>query len=148
MNEAANRLARAILAQRGDKQEPIALLMEHDIQLFVAIVGVLKAGKICVVLDPAFPRDRSVFLLEDSQAGLLLSDSENLSSAVEYAHGRCGFGNINEWNSSFSIENLRLPIAPNDFAFLIYTSGSTGQPKGVIQNHRNLLHDCLLYCFS
>ena len=32
-------------------------------------------------------------------------------------------------------------MAPDDFAFLIYTSGATGQPKGVIQNHRNLLHD-------
>ncbi len=40
----------------------------------------------------------------------------------------------------------RVPISPEGFAFLIYTSGSTGQPKGVIQNHRNLLHDSLLYC--
>lgn len=146
LNQAANRLAHAILAQRGDTQEPIALLMEHDIPLIVAIVGVLKAGKICVVLDPSFPKDRSVFLLEDSQAGLLITDSENLSSALEYAHDRCGFVNINELDSGFSIENLGLPIAPIGFAFLIYTSGSTGQPKGVIQNHRNLLHDSLLYC--
>ena len=146
LNDTANRLARAILARRGDTQEPIALLMEHDIPLFVAMLGVLKAGKICVVLDPSFPKDRNVFLIEDSQAGLLISDRENLPSAAEYTHGRCGCVNIDELDSSLSIENLRLPIAPMNFAFLIYTSGSTGQPKGVIQNHRNLLHDCLLYC--
>ncbi len=75
LNETANRLARAILAQRGDTQEPIALLMEHDIPLFVAMLGVLKAGKICVVLDPSFPKDRNAFLLEDSQASLLISDA-------------------------------------------------------------------------
>ena len=146
LNQAANRLAHAILAQRGETQEPIALLMDHDIPLIVAIVGVLKAGKICVVLDPSFPKDRSVFLLEDSQASLLITDNENLYLAVEYAHDRCGFVNINELDSGFSIDNPGLPISPDGFAFLIYTSGSTGQPKGVIQNHRNLLHDSLLYC--
>jgi amino acid adenylation domain-containing protein len=146
LNQAANRLAHAILAQRGETPEPIALLMDHDIPLIVAIVGVLKAGKICVVLDPSFPKDRSAFLLEDSQASLLIADNENLYLAVEYAHDRCGFVNINELDSGFSIDNPGLPISPDRFAFLIYTSGSTGQPKGVIQNHRNLLHDSLLYC--
>ena len=48
--------------------------MEHDISLFVAIIGVLKAGKICLVLDPSFPKDRSAFLLQDSQASLLIAD--------------------------------------------------------------------------
>jgi amino acid adenylation domain-containing protein len=146
LNQAANRLAHAILAQRGETQEPIALLMDHDIPLIVAIVGVLKAGKICVVLDPSFPKDRSVFLLEDSQASLLITDNENLYLAVEYANERCGFVDINELDSGFSIDNPGLPISPDGFAFLIYTSGSTGQPKGVIQNHRNLLHDSLIYC--
>jgi non-ribosomal peptide synthetase component F len=146
LNQAANRLAHAILAQRGESQEPIALLMDHDIPLIVAIVGVLKAGKICVVLDPSYPKDRSVFLLEDSQASLLITDSENLCLAIECARDRCGFVNINELDSGFSIDNPGLPISPDRFAFLIYTSGSTGQPKGVIQNHRNLLHDSLLYC--
>ena len=74
MNQAANRLAHAIVAQRGKVQEPVALLMEHDISLFVAIIGVLKAGKICLVLDPSFPKDRSAFLLHDSQASLLIAD--------------------------------------------------------------------------
>ena len=54
--------------------------------------------------------------------------------------------NIDELNSGFSIDDPGLLIGPDHFAFLIYTSGSTGQPKGVIQNHRNLLHDSLLYC--
>jgi amino acid adenylation domain-containing protein len=146
LNQAANRLAHAILAQRGQTQETIALLMDHDVPLIVAIVGVLKAGKICVVLDPSFPKDRNAFLLEDSQASLLITDNENLYLAVEYAHDRCGFVNTNELDAGFSTDNPALPISPDRFAFLIYTSGSTGQPKGVIQNHRNLLHDSLLYC--
>ena len=68
LNQAANRVAHSIVAQRGTTQETIALLMEHELPLFVAIMGVLKAGKICLVLDPSFPKDRSAFLLQDWRA--------------------------------------------------------------------------------
>ena len=146
LNQAANRLAHAIVARRGKVQEPIALLMEHDIPLFVAIIGVLKAGKICLVLDPSFPKDRNIFLLQDSQASLLIADGENLSLAGELALDSCGLVNIDQLGSAISSENSGLAVAPQDFAFLIYTSGSTGRPKGVIQTHANLLHDCLIYC--
>ncbi len=146
LNQAANRLAHAILAQRGKVQEPIALLMEHDIPLFVGIIGVLKAGKICLVLDPSFPKDRSTFLLQDSQASLLIADGENFSLARGLALDSCGLVNIDQLSSAISIENPGLAISPQDFAFLIYTSGSTGRPKGVIQTHANLLHDSLIYC--
>lgn len=146
LNQAANCLAHAILAQRGETQEPIALLMEHDSPSIVAMLGVLKAGKICVVLDPSFPKARNAFLLEDCQAALLITDSKNLSLAEEYAQDRCRYLNADELDSGFPVDNPGLSIAPDHFAFLVYTSGSTGQPKGVIQNHRNLLHDSLLYC--
>ena len=85
LNQAANRLAHAIVAQRGRVQEPIALLMEHDIPLFVAIIGVLKAGKICLVLDPSFPKDHSAFLLQDSQASLLIAAGA-VSSICRHPH--------------------------------------------------------------
>ena len=146
LSHASNRLAHAILAQRGKKEEPVALLMEHDCPLIVTMMGVLKAGKICVVLDPSFPKARSAFLLEDSQAGLLITDSKNLSVAMEYAHNRCRVLNVDELESGFSLDNPGLLISPDHYAFLVYTSGSTGQPKGVIQNDRNLLHESLVYC--
>ena len=120
--------------------------MEHDIPLLVTIIGVLKAGKICLVLDPSFPKDRSVFLLQDSQASLLIADGENFSLARGLALDSCGLVNIDQLGSAISIENPGLAISPQDFAFLIYTSGSTGRPKGVIQTHANLLHDSLIYC--
>ena len=146
LNQAANHLAHAIVAQRRKVQEPIALLMEHDIPLFIAILKVLKAGKICLVLDPSFPKDRSAFLLQDSQASLLIADGENFSLARGLALDSCGLVNIDQLGSAISIENPGLAISPQDFAFLIYTSGSTGRPKGVIQTHANLLHDSLIYC--
>ncbi len=146
LNQVANRLSHAILAHPGEAQEVIAVLAEHDSSLFVAILGILKAGKICVVLDPAFPKARNSYLLEDSQASLLVTDTASLSSAREYAHARCRVVNVDALDSRVSIDNPAVPIPADRFAFLVYTSGSTGQPKGVIQNHRNLLHDARIYC--
>ena len=59
LNKAANRIARAILARAGEGQEPVALLFEHGASIVAAILGILKAGKIYVSLDPAFPQTRA-----------------------------------------------------------------------------------------
>src|SRR5918998_2590709 len=68
LNKVANRVARALLAQRGEGAESIALLLEHDASMIAAILGVLKAGKVYVPLDPSFPYARNEYILEDSQA--------------------------------------------------------------------------------
>lgn len=146
LNQAANRLAHSIIAQRGAAQETVALLMEHELPLFIAILGVLKAGKICLVLDPSFPKNRNAFVLQDSQASLLIADGENLSLAEQSTDKNCGVVSVEQLGRYGSSDNPGLPVSPQDLAFLIYTSGSTGEPKGVVQTHANLLHESLLYC--
>src|SRR5919108_141315 len=63
LNKAANRVARAILAERGERGEPVALLLGYDTRMIVGVLGVLKAGKICVPLDLSYHDARAPYVL-------------------------------------------------------------------------------------
>jgi amino acid adenylation domain-containing protein len=138
LNDSANRIARAILARVGCGQRTVAYLLADDAKSITTILGILKSGNIYVPLDPEHPRSRKERLLEDAQAVLMVTDSQNLKVAEELSVG-IELLNIDTIPDSVSTENLGLLLAPDSFAYVIYTSGSTGEPKGVLQNHRNLL---------
>jgi non-ribosomal peptide synthetase component F len=142
LNQMANRIAWAILERRGKREEPIALLFEQGASAIIAILAVLKAGRIYVPLDPSFPSARLAYILEDSQASLIVTNNKNFSMAQQLAQNMRQLINIDELNA-LSIENPRLSISPDTFACILYTSGSTGQPKGVVQNHRKVLYDVM-----
>jgi amino acid adenylation domain-containing protein len=144
LNATANRVARAILSRQGSKPEAVALLLEKDGPLIVSMLGVLKAGKFFVLLDPSFPQARIAAVLEDSQAKLVITNRQNVWLAREVAGGGRGLMEFESIDCGISKDDLRLPLSPTALASIIYTSGSTGQPKGVMQTHRNLLHRVML----
>ena len=128
LNQFANRIARAILIKRvqlccaeGDRQaEPIAILFESGAPIIAAILGVLKVGKFYVPLDTSLPQARISYILKDSQAGLLLTDSRNISFAKKLQISGLEILNIDEIDSSISCENLDLPLQPDNFAYINY----------------------------
>lgn len=140
LNRAANRVAQAVLALRGEGREPIALLFNHGVPFIAAILGVLKAGKFYVPMDPSYPRARLSYMLEDSQAPVVLTSNKDLTLARQLVQQDCQLTNIDELGSGISDEDTGLAISPDALAYVIYTSGSTAQPKGVVQPHRNVLH--------
>lgn len=145
LNQIANRVARTILSLRGEAQEPVALLLDHDAPMLGAILGTLKAAKICVPLDPSYPRDRLVYILENCQAHLLVTDNKNFTTACNLPQHLGHLINVDEIDANGSSENLGLSISPDTLAYILYTSGSTGQPKGVTHNHRNVIHNAMRY---
>jgi non-ribosomal peptide synthetase component F len=144
LNHMANRIADAILQQRGAGAETIALLFEQGAAVIAAILGVLKAGKIYVALDPSFPRAQLTHMLDDSQAVLIVTNGTHRSLANASTQGTRHVLNIDSLDGSVADENPDCRLSPDAIAHILYTSGSTGRSKGVIQTHRNVLHKIMV----
>jgi amino acid adenylation domain-containing protein len=145
LNAIANRVARAIVDRCGERHEQVALLFEHDAPMIGAIFGALKAGKMYVPLDPSYPLSRTTYILKDSPAALIVTNNKNLSLAKRLVQDAIPLINIDQVSTSLSAKNLDLSPSADTLAYVLYTSGSTGQPKGVVQKHRNVLHDVMQY---
>jgi amino acid adenylation domain-containing protein len=145
LNNAANRIARAILAGCGDAGGQVALLFGLGPAAISAIIGTLKSGKVYVPMDPAWPYDWASYILDDSEATAILADHRTIGMAEELARSKCRVINIDEIGHELSDENPGSTGSPDSPAYILYTSGSTGRSKGVVHTHRNLLQQIRNY---
>ncbi len=137
LNSRANRLAYYLLGLGVGPDVPVALCAERGIELMVALLAIHKAGGAYLPLDPAYPRDRLTFMIEDAEAPVLLTQShlEHLlgghRAQVVLLDDDTVYAGRPAHNPSGRVDSASL-------AYLIYTSGSTGKPKGVMLEHRNV----------
>ena len=139
LNARANQLARHLQRWNVGPEVPVALCLERSLQMIVAVLGVLKAGGAYVPVDPACPKERLRFILEDTGARIILTE-EKLRETVDPTGAKTIFLD-SDWPqiSSEPAENLPPRANPENAAYIIYTSGSTGKPKGVIVPHLNVI---------
>jgi len=142
LNRSANLVARAIRQQSANDGN-VALLLEHDAPAIVAIFAALKAGKIFVPLDPSLPHSRTKYILNDSGASLIITNSQILGLAQNLFDGSRSCIDMDHLDTSLAPDNSGIALSPDSISCILYTSGSTGQPKGVLHTHRNELHSIM-----
>jgi len=133
----SNRLAHHLRSLGVGPEVRVGICAERTPERVVGIVAVLKAGGAYVSLDPSYPRERLVYLLEDARTPVLLTESRFLDRMPEPA------ATVVVLDREFEGDGLRAPeveLGPENLAYVIYTSGSTGRPKGVAVPHRGLLN--------
>ena len=110
-----------------------------------AILGVLKAGKFYVPLDPHFPEALLVHTLGWVGARVVATDSKGLAHARSVADVAENVVLVDRLRDRGDDSRLAGLVSAGDLAYVFFTSGSTGKPKGVFDSHRNVLHNVRRY---
>ena len=137
LNDRSNGLAHYLQNLGVGPNVLVGICVGRSLEMLVGLLGILKAGGAYVPLDPAYPKSRLDFILDDTEARVVLT-TERLRQLSAGCSSRVVCLDT-EWAAISKAEtaNPRCTTGPNDLAYVIYTSGSTGQPKGVAISHRS-----------
>ncbi|TWE18199.1 amino acid adenylation domain-containing protein [Kitasatospora atroaurantiaca] len=126
----------ALLRSHGvGTEDRVGLYVSRSVDLFVAVLGILKSGAAYVAVDTRYPDTRRDLMLSRSGAKAILTEAgwedrlSALSATVIPLADRAGF----DGTPSEGI------VEPSSAASVLFTSGSSGEPKAIVLEHRNLV---------
>ncbi|WP_339467297.1 non-ribosomal peptide synthase/polyketide synthase [Pseudomonas sp. EL_65y_Pfl1_R83] len=139
LDRQANRLAHALIARGVGPEVRVAIAMPRSAEIMVAFLAVMKAGGVYVPLDIEYPRDRLLYMMQDSRARLLLTHSA-VQQRLPTPDGleALAVDQTQAWSTDDDTAP-EVALDGDNLAYVIYTSGSTGMPKGVAVSHGPLV---------
>ncbi|NKI47929.1 amino acid adenylation domain-containing protein [Pseudomonas fluorescens] len=139
LDRQANRLAHALIARGVGPEVRVAIAMPRSAEIMVAFLAVMKAGGVYVPLDIEYPRDRLLYMMQDSRSKMLLTHSA-VQHRLPIPDGLdvLAVDQVQAW-SDYSDTAPTVALDGDNLAYVIYTSGSTGLPKGVAVSHGPLV---------
>jgi len=140
LDRRANQLAHRLRELGAGPGILVALGTERSLDMVVGVMGILKAGAAYVPLDPAYPEERIAYMLEDSGAPILVTQSALLDDMPTDGIEVVCIDQMGEPDGHCVHPPSDNGTAPDSLAYVIYTSGSTGKPKGVQLEHRSVIN--------
>lgn len=140
LNIQANQLAHYLVENGVKPGDIVAICLERSIELVISIYAIIKAGGAYVPLDPEYPQQRLDFILEDTKAQLIITDTKQKS---RFADTKLDITCTSEFKGILTTQNQQAPEYKRDgqqLCYVIYTSGSTGRPKGVAIQHFGIIN--------
>lgn len=135
LNQRANSLANYLRSQKIGRNDIVGIMVNRSLEMIISILAVLKSGACYIPIDPEYPQDRIEYMLNNSNAKLLLT-FKRLENKVTFDNKL--FVELDNELYNSNKDNLININEPDDLAYIIYTSGSTGKPKGVMLKHNNI----------
>nr|WP_207711760.1 class I adenylate-forming enzyme family protein [Sulfobacillus harzensis] len=144
LDQRANRMARAFLAQGLKPGDRVALLLPNGLSMAEAYFGLAKAGMVGVPLNLRWQPGEIIYAIQDAQVSMMLADRE-LAPMLNQAAGALpvfytgGYeDSARDWDRLCQNESPEPPsveVAEHDPWVIVYTSGTTGKPKGAVRSH-------------
>ena len=151
LNKKASLLADILIAKGCAEDSIVGLYIDRSIDLIIGMLAILKAGAAYLPMDPEYPQERIRYMLEDSDAVLVLTQKK-FAATLSFVHNKLFVDDPLHQDNGLTHDTppATNPVrSPNHLAYVIYTSGSTGKPKGVQIEHGSLynflLANALLY---
>ena len=117
----------------------IAIVMHKGWEQIVGALSILHAGAAYVPIDPSLPHERLLYLLEQCDVSVVLTQTAVDNTVTWPEHITC-----------LCVDQIAVskePVTPvpviqsnEDLAYVIFTSGSTGVPKGVMIDHKGAVN--------
>lgn len=140
LNQRANRVAHDLQRLGVGPEVRVGICINRSLEMVVGLLGILKAGGVYVPLDPTYPTARLTFMLEDSQAPVLVTQ-RHLAGRVPNHRATTLYVDA-DGDVAAPIDDVHptSPVSAENLAYVMYTSGSTGRPKGILIPHRGLVN--------
>ena len=137
-----NALARRLRRSGVERNVLAGLCVDRSAALVAGALGILKTGGAYVAMDPAYPADRLAYMLEDSQARVVVTTAQHAGLFTRRGLEVILADDPFDSGSLDPAADVAVgpPAGPHDLAYVIYTSGSSGRPKGVMIEHGSLLN--------
>ena len=139
LNERSNQIARYLRAHGVGAETLVGISLERSLATVEGLLGIVKAGGAYLPLDAGYPRERLEYMLKDTGARVLLTQTSLLGNLPEFQGQLICLDRDWEQISRESKENPEVAASGGNLAYVIYTSGSTGVPKGVAVDQRAVL---------
>jgi amino acid adenylation domain-containing protein len=143
LNSRANQLARALVKRGLSREGVVGVVTERNLDWLTAVIAIFKAGGAYLPVEPQFPPDRIAKMLSRAGCRLVLTERGSivmLERALDSVPGVGRFFIEEAFRENHPDGDLRIPVAPNQLAYIYFTSGSTGEPKGAMCEHEGMLN--------
>ncbi len=136
----SSKLASYLKQAGAGPEQMVGIYLDRGIAMVVGLLGILKSGAAYLPMDPLFPYERLQYMLDDGEAGILLTEERLKSDFPEFSGKVIAIDT--DWEQILNTDSdfSGITIDSNALAYTIYTSGSTGKPKGVQIEHRSVVN--------
>ncbi len=139
LDKLSNQLAYGLKKEYEVKtRDVVAIHLDQQESTIISLLAILKLDATYVYIEPELPVHRKEFILEDSEAKLLITCTEYMFDIPDFSGDI--FAIDVEFDSSWDTTLINSISSGETPAYLIYTSGSTGTPKGVVVSHNSLIN--------